>query len=218
MHIDFSNLNFGELSSRDINRIKSFILDLQEKCKQNGIKLLIANTPGIEYSVGEGMMVNGYFDENIRTLACAAGKSFEQWLTILIHESCHMDQFLENILEWTQNPGLEQTDRWLNGEDVDPKVLDAEILGSMAVEIDCEKRATKKIKQWGFDNFIDVDEYIQKSNAYILFYLWMRENRRWYQIGKEPYNMRQIVSMMPKTFNINYSELTDYHRKAFEIL
>lgn len=215
---DFSKLNFGKLTYEHINKVKAFILDLKERCNKNDIELLITNTPGIPYTIGEGMMVNGYFDENIRTLACAAGKPIERWLTILIHESCHMDQFLENIPEWCQNPGLEQTDRWLSGEEVDAKILDAEMVGSMAVEIDCEKRTVEKIKEWGFDSFINVDEYIQKSNAYILFYLWMREHRKWYEIGSEPYNLPQIVGMMPKTFDIDYTALNDYYRKAFEIL
>jgi len=204
--IDF--LNYGNLDDNSIKKVKSFIKNLQERCAENGINLLIKNKTGIPYVTDGGFMVNGYFDEEAKVLACAAGKDISQWLTILIHESSHMDQFLEGVPEWTNNLGLNETDKWLSGDDVDMKKVTDEIKTSIQVELDCEKRTVKKIKKWGLDNIVDTDEYIQKANAYIMFYLWMKENRKWYEIGREPYNLPEIFKEMPKTFDNDYSELS----------
>jgi hypothetical protein len=96
--------------------------------------------------------------------------------------------------------------------------IDNEIRTSIIVEVDCEKRTVEKIKKYGLDSIINIDEYIQKSNAYVLFYLWMRKNRKWYTIGKEPYNIPDVVSVMPKTFDIDYTELSPDILDAFDHL
>jgi hypothetical protein len=205
--IDF--LNYGNLNNSDKEKVKSFIKDLQEKCKGNGINLVIKNKAGIPYVTENSFMVNGYFDEVSRTLACAAGKDISQWLTILIHESSHMEQFLDNIPEWSNNLGLDETDKWLTGDDnVDMEKITEEIKTGIEVELDCEKRTIDKIKQWGLDGIVDTEEYVQKANAYIMFYLWMKKNRKWYDIGREPYNLPEIFKEMPKTFDNDYSELS----------
>jgi uncharacterized protein YpuA (DUF1002 family) len=46
----------------------------------------------------------------------------------------------------------------------------------------------------------------------------MKENRRWYEIGYEPYNIPDIVSQMPKSFDTDYSKLTDELRQVFDKL
>jgi len=216
-NIDF--LNYGDLSNENIEKVKSFIKDLQERCSENGVDLLIKNTTGIPYVTDNSFMVNGYFNDKPRELACAAGKDISQWLTILIHESSHMDQFLESIPEWLNNLDLNETDKWLAGEDsVDMKRITEEIKTAIAVELDCEKRTIDKIKKWGLDNIVDTNEYIQKANAYIMFYLWMKENRKWYEIGREPYNLPEIFKEMPKTFDNDYSELSIEIKAALDKL
>jgi hypothetical protein len=45
----------------------------------------------------------------------------------------------------------------------------------------------------------------------------MRKNRRWYNIGKEPYNQASIVSIMPKTFEVNYTILDPKFEKVFDL-
>ena len=184
--------NYGKLSKEDISKIERFIDDLKVIAKEKGVTLKLSPNQGVEYSDG-GFLCNGYFDGDTRVLACALGKDVSQWLIILLHESGHMDQWIEQVPEWTENPGMENLDKWLTGDDnVTEEDLDNEIYYSMACEIDCEKRTVEKIKKWGLEHLIDIEEYIQKSNAYILFYLWMRMRRRWYTVGKEPYNLSLI--------------------------
>lgn len=207
--------NYGNLSQTDIDKVKIFIEDLKEMAKENNINLKLVKTPGVKY-VGSDFMVNGYFDEVSRTLACSLGKDISQWLPVLLHEGSHMDQFLEQVPSWTNNVGLDKTDEWLSGEDVDLELISKEIKTSIDVELDCEKRTVEKIKKYNLQNIIDVKEYIQKSNAYILFYLWMKKNRKWYTIGKEPYNIPQVVSSMPSNFDINYTQLDPKIEEIFD--
>jgi translation elongation factor EF-1beta len=130
-----------------------------------------------------------------------------------------MDQFLENDPVFNNSLGLDETFKWTEGsEDVDFNKIDREIESGIAVEVDCEKRTVEKIKQYGLEFVVSVDEYIQKSNAYVLFYRWMRKNRTWYKIGLEPYNIKSVYTKMPKTFDIDYSTLSEEISKTFDEL
>jgi hypothetical protein len=46
----------------------------------------------------------------------------------------------------------------------------------------------------------------------------MRKNRSWYKIGLEPYNVKSIYTKMPKTFDIDYSTLSEEISKTFDEL
>ena len=208
--------NYGKLTESDITKVKAFIEDLKIYTKENNIKLVLSPEKGVKFSEG-GILCNGYFDDITSTLACALGKDVSQWLVILLHESCHMDQWVEKVPEWTENAGMDNIEKWLNGDDsVNMKNIDNEIRTSIIVEVDCEKRTVEKIKKYGLDSIINIDEYIKKSNAYVLFYLWMRKNRKWYEIGKEPYNITDVVSVMPNTFDIDYTILDPKIEKTYD--
>lgn len=208
--------NYGKLTESDITKVKVFIEDLKIYTKENNIKLILSPEKGVQFSEG-GVLCNGYFDDITSTLACALGKDVSQWLVILLHESCHMDQWVEKVPEWTENVGMDNIEKWLNGDDsVNMNNIDNEIRTSIIVEVDCEKRTVEKIKKYGLDSIINIDEYIQKSNAYVLFYLWMRKNRKWYTIGKEPYNIPDVVNVMPKTFDIDYTILDPKIEKKYD--
>ena len=208
--------NYGKLTESDITKVKVFIEDLKIYTKENNIKLVLSPEKGVKFSEG-GILCNGYFDDITSTLACALGKDVSQWLVILLHESCHMDQWVEKVPEWTENVGMDNIEKWLNGDDsVNMNNIDNEIRTSIIVEVDCEKRTVEKIKKYGLDSIINIDEYIQKSNAYVLFYLWMRKNRKWYEIGKEPYNITDVVSVMPNTFDIDYTILDPKIEKTYD--
>ena len=109
--------NYGKLSQEDITKIKSFIEDLKIYTKEHSVKLVLSPDTGVQFSEG-GFICNGYFDGDTRTLACALGKDVSQWLIILLHESCHMDQWVESVPAWTENEsGMENIDKWLAGDD-----------------------------------------------------------------------------------------------------
>lgn len=213
----YSEFNMGNLSKENIKKVELFIDDLRNVANDNNIKLKLVNTKGVAYVTGDSMIVNGYFDDKSMTLACALGKDISQWLPVLIHESSHMDQFIEKVPEWANNIGLDETDRWVNGKDsADMDLIHKEIQTGINVEIDCEKRAVDKIKKWKLDSIIDTDRYTKAANAYVLFYHWMEKNRRWYEIGNEPYNNEEIVKTMPNNFNIDYTKLDPHIEEVLD--
>ena len=106
--------------------------------------------------------------------------------------------------------------RNLKWEDINK--IDEEIKSGIAVEVGCEKRTVEKIKKYDLEFVASSDVYTQKSNAYVLSYLWMRQKRKWYKIGFEPYNIESVYTKMPKTFDIDYTKLTDDVFDAFEHL
>ena len=213
--MELNNINLTEEQQSKINK---FISDLEQKCSEHNINLLIPNTPGVQYPSGN-TLTNGYFDSDNRVLACATGKELNQWLPILIHEASHMDQFLENDPVFNESLGLDETFKWNEGsENVDFNKINNEIASGIAVEVDCEKRTVEKIKQYSLEFVVGIEEYIQKSNAYVLFYLWMKKNRSWYKIGFEPYNVKSVYSKMPKTFEIDYTTMTQEVSEAFDDL
>lgn len=203
------SFNFGNLTQNQIDKINVFIEDLKTICAGKNITLNLSTDSFVTFCE-DGMKCNGYFDDSSNVLACAMGKDVSQWLFILLHESCHMDQFFEQVEAWTNNQhGMSNVDKWLGGDDsIGADLIESDIKSSMECELDCEMRTVEKIKKYNLEDIINVENYIQKSNAYILFYLWMKKYRKWYSIGKEPYNQNEIVEAMPNTFDIDYTTLS----------
>ena len=211
-------INEPNLTDEQKSKIEYFISDLEKKCAENNIELFLPNTLGVQYP-GENIQTNGYFDPDSRVLACATGKELNKWLLILLHEASHLDQFLEKDPVFNTLLGLEETLKWIEGsDDVDINKIDEEIKSGIAVEVGCEKRTVEKIKKYDLEFVASSDVYTQKSNAYVLSYLWMRQKRKWYKIGFEPYNIESVYTKMPKTFDIDYTKLTDDVFDAFEHL
>jgi hypothetical protein len=46
----------------------------------------------------------------------------------------------------------------------------------------------------------------------------MRKNRTWYKIGFEPYNIKSVYTKMPKTFDVDYTTLSEDMTKVFDEL
>ena len=132
----------------------------------------------------DGVRVSGYFEEGPGgNLICAIKKPFNEWFPIFVHESCHMDQWIENSLAWCGTTGPNDEDYtesfwdWLDGKDVPKASLDKSIRALQYLEEDCERRTVKKIKK--YDLPIDIDDYIRHANLYIFSYQYMKETRKW---------------------------------------
>lgn len=166
-----------------------------------------------EYINMDGVPCNGVFiDHPSPQLVVACKKSQDLWLPILVHESCHMDQWIEQCKAWTDSKIGDNTDKmdilslWLNGYvDLNKNQLDDYIRGMREVELDCEKRSVVKIMNYGLG--IDVKEYIQKANAYVMFYNYMMKKRTWYTPGQEPYNTPAIWGNMPDHWLKSYEPI-----------
>lgn len=153
--------------------VKLFIEDVRRDCKIAGIKLELRPVKRVRIDPG-GAMVAGYFIEGESLIVA---KKCSYWLATLVHESSHMDQWIENSEIWNNDEkhGTAVLQDWLNGKDV--KNIGKAINNIINLELDCERRALKKINE--YDLPINTSTYIQHANDNILHYRWIQKTRRW---------------------------------------
>ncbi len=200
-----------------------FFSELVSACDAQGVILIIqptANFGGIE--------CNGYFDHQGKTgpeLAIAINGPQEKWEKVMIHEYNHMMQWAEDCDAWKntffdedrQVDCCQLLDYCLQDFiDLKSERLRRVIGGGIEVELDCEKRTVEMIKNLGLD--IDVDDYTQKANAYVLFYHWIARTKEFYTIGREPYSIPECYEVFSKKFDENYKRLSYNQQEAFRKL
>ena len=147
------------------------------------------------------------------TLAIASN---EHALATMVHEYCHMLQYLEVHPVWAALEGRGQMWSWLNGEDFPDEVIDESVESYMNVELDCEIRSVEFHRMW--NTGINLEEYIQRANSYILFYKFLREERNWYKPQREPYTLHAVWSQMPKTFDFDHEDWYNNNRSIFSTM
>lgn len=95
--------------------------------------------------------------------------------------------------------------------------LEDYVVRTLQVELDCERRALTMIQDFGLDVGVSPGEYAQQANAYVLFYHAMALRRRWYQIGREPYNLPEVwMHFEPNLHAYNYVSGVGVDPRAFD--
>lgn len=125
----------------------------------------------------DGLPAGGYFDEDKMVLAVATGRQPDTWLGVLLHEYCHLTQFIEGQPSWAayKNDLWE----WLDGKSI--KDTAASLESVRAVEADCERRAIRLARE--LDAPIDLERYAKASNAYLHFHNVLLNERKWIRKG-----------------------------------
>lgn len=173
-----------------MSNLTQFLGDTVKKCVENDIELKLV--PEKSVTVDTNIKCSGYFDNT--SLVVATGKS--DWVDVLVHETCHLDQYLEKIPVYDLGDcGITVVDNWLAGKQVSEKKLKTAFENSIMMELDCERRTVKKIEKYKLK--INITKYIQQVNAYLFSYWATYKNRKWYPF---PYNTPKIVNNMPKKF------------------
>jgi hypothetical protein len=158
----------------------------------------------------DGLGCSGFFRDDDPQLVVACAKPAREWVKILVHETCHRDQWIEQCPEWRKTVNghdpLTWLDEWLRHDtELRGAKLSAVLTASAAIELDCEKRSVEKIKE--FELPIDLWEYRKKANAYVWFYQAMRYSRRWWVKGKSPYQVDAVWKAMPNDFDNDYTKI-----------
>lgn len=199
-----------------MDNISHAVADIMLAAISNNVEVIISNNSHVIYH-GDNSETpcSGYFSGNDvigeRILAVGTGKSIKEWLPVFLHESSHMDQYLENCKEWRNcklDDGRDSTDLlfdWIGGVEIDNSLEIA--MKSLMVELDCERRTVAKILKYNLEDYIEPLEYMQKANSYVYFYLYVAETRKFYTKGKEPYNNPMIWSVAPPHFLGDYSKI-----------
>lgn len=196
----------------DNPKYKKFISDVKKTAKANQIKIRISKKEFV-VPAGETIACAGYFDSEARVLAFSAQGNEADWLGVLAHESCHMDQFLYDGFLWDKcNPGYGAFFHWLEGKDtVTKERLGESVQDIIRLEKDCEQRTVLKIKKYGLP--IDIPVYIKKANCYLYAYLYFLEKKRWIP---KIYESEKVWSLSPSTFKSEYKKIPVKLYKAFE--
>jgi hypothetical protein len=175
---------------------------VREDCKANNIRFFLGR--GHYLRLGK-MKCNGYFDNAIATLAVAS--KLPNFPLILVHEYSHMQQWKEDCKEWQAYNNCIHGPLW--EFDITPtpslqKNRDHAADVTMWLERDCEIRSLELLLAYKYKY---PETYIQKANAYTIFYLFVAKHSKWYKIGKEPYNLKSVYSKFPTTFDIDPYEV-----------
>jgi len=172
--------------------IKRLRADISLNCIKNNISLTLENKHLVDM---DNLPCSGYFDECSLVVATKKTKTSE-WVTTLLHESCHMDQYLEKSKVYvSDSAGLNIVEDWINKKNINKSRLVKGFKNTILLELDCEKRTVKKIKKYKLN--VSIPKYIQEANAYLFSYIYALEEKTWYEA---PYENMDIVKVMPKTF------------------
>jgi len=190
-----------------MTNLQKFIAKTASNCIKNNISFCLVHKPYIE--VGS-IKCSGYFDE--KDLMVATDKKEKEWLPILVHESCHLDQFLNKSQLWDAGEhGINTIDSWLRNESCNNELLIEAFKNTIKLELDCEIRTVKKIKKYKLN--IPLKEYIQRVNAYIFSYWATYRDKKWFPF---PYNNPKIYKKMPVYF-LNLKQYLDYQTEYLKI-
>jgi hypothetical protein len=128
-----------------------------------------------------------------KELRIATAGDVNVWLGVFVHETCHVDQGVERP-EWMEEceKGVALVDFWLGGKNYTKSKVAQAIKSVIELEWDCERRSLSKIKRNKLP--VNVTEYAQMANAYILGYHWTLENRKW---CKKSYKNPNVWKSMP---------------------
>jgi hypothetical protein len=193
--------------------VAKLISDVSKLCIQNGVTMRMHN--GSKVHLGNRMYSSGFFssDPNGLELAVSTGVNDEKWLIILIHESCHLDQWVEDRSVFDKMDSGACVDDWISGKRMWKKKVNKSIDEIIKIELDCEKRSVKKIKKYKLP--VDITRYTMMANTYMYFYEWMRESRMWIPRNKSLYT-EEIIKHAPKKFKRDYSNIPPKLKEAFE--
>jgi len=127
----------------------------------------------------------------------------KEWLSTLLHEFCHFQQWVHQTKCWKDYNKLETLESTAN------------------LERECEKMTIALIKKHKFNDVIDLPSYIKMANAYILFYQIYAITDKWYEIA--PFSFKEIRDCLPDKlirnpfkFKLSDKLMSLYLRKCYK--
>ena len=183
--------------------VRAYVQDVERRASERGVAWDLKPLATVPYNGQSAFQVSGYFVIHPDpVLAVATGKLAAEWLAVLAHEACHMDQWWENAPAWQDNflpDGREAVDRldaWCSfAEELSPEDLLDTVRRAKRVEFDCERRTLVEIARHGLP--INAAIYAQRANAYVHFYDHVARTRAWHAPGDAPYQREDVWRCAP---------------------
>ncbi|MBT6995040.1 hypothetical protein HN865_01800 [Candidatus Woesearchaeota archaeon] len=197
--------------------LESYLNRLKEKTEEHKVKLILENRV---YFYEDKTTIGGYFSEEPLELAVATRKKRKIWLPYLIHEDSHLDQWIEQCQEWTNTQingtcASEIMPAWINGKEYPIETIKKAIISLKKMELDCERRALRKIKKFNLP--INPQHYIKTAAINIHQYNYALIRKKYPRKNKTlPYKNIKILKTMPRTLRGNFNRLTKKQLEAFD--
>lgn len=209
--------------------IHRFLQHVKDVCNRAEVEVQLIDDSSVNTS--DSVAVGGYFDSESSTLVCVIQDPNQspgeppRWVTLLAHEFSHLLQWQEDCEPWvnctykTYDCNL-MLDMWLNHAiELNDEQLTSCINAVADLELDCEKRTVELIKE--FDLPYDIAEYVQRSNAYVLHYQYIKRFRRWNCPGRAPSSCKEVYSRLSTEFDMDYkspmsAELEEIFSKSYD--
>jgi len=192
--------------------MKQLIADVEKRAIRYGVKIKLEKAD-LVYAPGEDYGCAGYFDSERKVLAVATKGKILDWLAVFIHESCHMDQWIENKFMWEKlTHGYTIFFEWLYEKKiVKREILEEAVSDIIRLEKDCEERTVKKIQKYGIE--INIDDYKRKANSYLFAYLYFLEKKKWIP---KIYANEEVWRKAPMRFKKEYKKIPQRLYNAFK--
>lgn len=189
-----------------------FVKWVKKECKDANVEVSLRKVGFVKAQ--DGVRCAGYFEEKLKGATLVSSLNRPDWIEILAHEFSHMRQWQEESPIWLNSgESFVALDRWLSGSNV--RHMDKHISAVRDLELDCEKRAVKLIKEWKLK--VDIDNYIRKANAYVLFYNHLLKTRKWSDPSNSPYKNQKLIEAMSTQFRMNYKRTSKKVQKIFDL-
>lgn len=186
--------------------VHTFITDLVSKCDQYDISFRA-------YHKASYKQCQGWFNHGDRLITiCTKSKPETQydWVANLIHESCHMDQWIEGakvFKKWDIAPDILSHVKGKTNLTKDE--IDRSIRAYQAIELDCERRTVAKIEKYGLTHLINMDRYIRMANFYIYTYETLKYTGKWPKTKRPDEWNYKMWSGLPNKLLRSYKKLPE---------
>lgn len=192
------------------HNVEKFIDTLEKTCKSNNVKLVLHD---MCYIIDNGDKFGGWFDPYLKELHCSfPNKIKPKYVEVLIHESCHLDQWIKQTPVWVKEQGnrsLEIFWDWTKGNKANNITWHLKNIQKM--EAECERMSIQKIVD--LDLGLNIERYTKKANAYLLFYTILKETKKW--CDYPPYKFKEIWNQLPGDRILNEFSMTDKLKKLY---
>ena len=170
-----------------------------------GVAVVLSPTDTVQ---ADSMTVSGYFGED-GTPTLAVAWKHDRHLGTLLHEYCHLTQWVENATVWRDDREAD-LDSWLAGKSV--RNIRKKIAATRELEADCERRTIRLARE--LDAPIDLDNYARGANAYVHFYNVVADTRKWYRADRRPYTVPEVMAQCNPTIDTDFTSTPSALRAA----
>jgi hypothetical protein len=189
-----------------------FLKHVRSEVKADGGSVWFSNKHNVCLA-GESTPCSGYWDESKRRLVASKGQDPESFFTLVMHEFCHFIQCRDGRSAWTDcykspvykkyNTSFEEIlFGWIDGKNWSPKIVKIACRHVQFCELDCERLCLNLIDE--LDLPVEKNRYARRASAYIHFHNVIPKVRQFYVLGKEVYNIPQIIKLMPTNLDGEY--------------